>query len=150
MPPALTPEACAREIMDTVPRVMQLIRTEMRRHRPHRLSVPQFRALLFLDRHPEASLSALAEHLGVSRPTASVLVDRLVQRGLVARGTDPAERRRAVLRLTTAGRRQLAEARQYTQARLAERLAGLGEAELARLRDGLQLLQRLLGEVSEG
>lgn len=44
---------------------------------------------------PEASLSALAENLGVSRPTASVLVDRLVQRGLVARGTDPAERRRA-------------------------------------------------------
>ena len=98
---------------------------------------------------PEASLSALAEHLGVSRPTASVLVDRLVQWGLVARGTDPAERRRAVLRLTPAGQRQLAEARQHTQARLAERLAGFGEAELARLLDGLRLLQRLLGEVPE-
>lgn len=150
MPAAIPPEACAREIMDTVPRVMQLIRAEMRRHRPGQLSVPQFRALLFLDRHPEASLSALAEHLGVSRPTASVLVERLVQRGLVARETDPAERRRAMLRLTPAGQRQLAEARQHTLARLAERLAGLGDAELACLLEGLRLLQRLLGEVSEG
>lgn len=150
MSSSLTAEACARAITEVVPRVMHLIRTEMRRHQPGRLSVPQFRTLLFLQRHPGASLSAVAEHLGVSRPTASALVDRLVRRGLVTRSPDPAERRRVVLGLTDAGHQQLAEARRRTQAHIAQRLAGCRPEELAALADGLRLLQRLAEEVAEG
>ncbi|QIA27521.1 MarR family transcriptional regulator [Thermaerobacter sp. PB12/4term] len=149
MMPPVTPQECARLVTEMVPRVMRLIRAEMRRHQPGRLSVPQFRTLVFLDRHPGASLSAVAEHLGVSRPTASALVGRLVQRGLVTREVDPAERRRVVLRLTPAGRENLEVARRRTQASLASHLAGFSPGELAVLAEGLRLLERLSGEVDQ-
>ena len=53
---------------------MRLVRQEMRNHAAPRLTVPQLRALLYLKRHPDASLSAVAEHLGISvglLPTAA-------------------------------------------------------------------------------
>ncbi|HSB81119.1 MAG TPA: MarR family transcriptional regulator, partial [Candidatus Methylomirabilis sp.] len=95
----VTPNACARTVMETVPLVMRFIRGEMRRQSAPLLSVPQFRALAFLHQRPGACLFAVADHLGVSRPTASTIIDRLVRRGLVARSVDPHERRRVILRL---------------------------------------------------
>jgi hypothetical protein len=61
---AITPDLCAREVMETVPLVMRFIRTEMRSRRAPSLSVPQFRVLTFLSRRPGAPLSSVAEHLG--------------------------------------------------------------------------------------
>ena len=63
--PAITPELCAREVMETVPLVMRFIRMEMRSRRAPSLSVPQFRVLTFLSHKPGAPLSSVAEHLGV-------------------------------------------------------------------------------------
>jgi DNA-binding MarR family transcriptional regulator len=45
----------------------------------------------------------IAKHLGVGEPTASHLVDKLVQAGLVDRSEDPMDRRRAIVRLSLAG-----------------------------------------------
>src|SRR3954447_10301930 len=64
------PLACARTMLDGLPLVMWFIRQHMRRHRTRGLSVPQFRALVLIDRFPEASLSAIAEHLGSTLPSA--------------------------------------------------------------------------------
>ncbi|MBI4578561.1 MAG: MarR family transcriptional regulator, partial [Planctomycetes bacterium] len=74
---------CARHLLATVPVVMRFIRHEMRRHRRGGVTVPQFRALVFVSNHADASLSAMAEHLGLSLPAASRLVQGLVQRGLM-------------------------------------------------------------------
>jgi DNA-binding MarR family transcriptional regulator len=134
-------EQCAREVMETVPLVMRAIRAEMRRQRTRTLSVPQFRALIFLSRQPGASLSSLAEYLGVTRPTASALVDRLVRRGLVTRTTHPRERRRLVLALTPSGTRHLQRARDVARGRLAAMLADLSPADLRKVAEGMALLQ---------
>src|SRR5689334_5564645 len=75
--------ACAGAMLDGMPPVMWFIRRHMRRHRTCGLSVPQFRALVLLDRHPTASLSLVAEHLGSSQPSASRLITKLVERGFV-------------------------------------------------------------------
>ena len=143
-----TPEGCARAIMEALPAAMRVLRDEMRRPHLDWLSVPQFRALLYLNRHPGASVSGVAEHLGVTRPTASALIDRLVQRGLVSRSQDPGERRRAVLHLTPAGLEMLEESRRRTQARLAGRLSGLSGDDLAALARGLAVLQAVMRGVS--
>lgn len=143
VPAAPTPEACARDLMETVPSVMRFIRTEMRRHRGARMSVPQFRTLALLGRLPGSSLSDVAEHLGVSRPTASVLVDRLVRQGLVDRVQHPHERRRVALSLTREGEALLERARSHTRATIAGKLAALSPAQLACLAEGLALLRRV-------
>lgn len=58
------------------------------------LSLSQIRALHTLVREPEgASLGDVAEHTGLSLPTASRVVDSLVQRGLATRVESPADRR---------------------------------------------------------
>jgi DNA-binding MarR family transcriptional regulator len=136
----VSPETCASLVIETVPRVNRCLRAEMRRQGASGLSLPQFRALGFLQREPGASLSAVAEHLGVSRSTASAIADRLVRAGLVDRAPDPAERRRVALTLTPAGADLLARARAATRTLVADRLARLSAAQLTAIAAGVAAL----------
>lgn len=129
-----------------VPVVMHFLRAEARRHGTPFLSVPQFRALVFLYRHPGTSLSSAAEHLGVTCPTASVLVDRLVRRGLVDRTAYPQERRRIALTLTTTGAQHLQQARDAARACVASLLTGLSGVELHKIEEGVTLLGKVFTE----
>jgi DNA-binding MarR family transcriptional regulator len=97
----------AAAILETVPLAMRAIRGHMREGRPAGMSVPQFRALLYVRRHPGTGLSEIADHLGTSVPAASELVGRLVRQDLVVRATDPGERRRIQLTLSSSGTDQL-------------------------------------------
>src|SRR4051812_2039393 len=110
-----TPAACARAMLDGMPQVMWFIRRQMRQHRTRGMSVPQFRTLVLLDRYPDASLSAVAENLGSTLPTASRMVSGLVAKGFVVRKVHPTDRRQASLVLTTKGRAAHNTARQATQ-----------------------------------
>ncbi|MBC7259933.1 MAG: MarR family transcriptional regulator [Chloroflexi bacterium] len=138
-----SPEECAREVLDVVPLVMRAIRAEMRSHRTPDLSVPQFRALLFLRRTPGASLSQVADHLGLTPPSASKLVDGLVARGLLARQDSQTDRRRVVLTVTPAGEAILDSALESTQAHLAETLARLDGDSRAAVISAMRALRTL-------
>jgi DNA-binding MarR family transcriptional regulator len=140
----LDAEACARQILETVPLVMRAIRKEMREATEEQLSVPQFRVLAFLGRHRGASLSTVADHLGVTDATASAMVDRLVKRGLVGRETHPLERRRIELRLTRTGSTLLERARGKARTFLTQTLASASPGDLKALVQGLELLRRTL------
>lgn len=120
---------------------MHSIRAAMRRYRAGDLSVPQFRTLLFIRRNPGASLSDVAEHLGLTPPSASTKIDGLVSRGLVKRRESKNDRRRIQLTLTNAGEAMLARAGQETQAHLAERLAVLSETEIEQIVRAMQSLR---------
>jgi DNA-binding MarR family transcriptional regulator len=66
----------------------------------------QYQAMLAIRaRGPEGALttSEIAEELFIGASTAVELLDRLVQRGLVARSTSDEDRRRTLARLTPAG-----------------------------------------------
>jgi DNA-binding MarR family transcriptional regulator len=121
---------CARELLEVAPVVMHSIREAMRYYRAGDLSVAEFRTLLFIRRKPGASLSDVAEHLGLTLPSASKKIDGLVARKLVKRQGSQNDRRRINLTLTNNGEEILIKAREETQARLEERVAVLPEAEL--------------------
>ena len=142
-PPLTSPDDCARELLEVVPPIMRVIRTEMRRQTAPELSVPQFRVLAYLNRNAGGSLSEVADHIGLTRPAMSVLVDGLVNRKLVTRETDPSDRRRLNLTLTRAGQSLYGAARQHTQARLAARLQTLSPAERGALVGTLEQLRGL-------
>jgi DNA-binding MarR family transcriptional regulator len=133
----------AHELLDVVPAIIQSIRVEMRTQRQHDLSVPQFRTLAFLSRHPGSSLSAAAEFIGLTLPTMSVLVEGLVQRGLVDRAADLRDRRRVLLSLTPEGgalhQRVLAAA----EAWLEQLLAPVDTTDRATILHALHLLRPL-------
>ncbi len=130
-------------VMDTVLLIMRTIRSEMRRRRPSDLSVAQFRTLAFLNRYAGASLSDVADHVGLSLPSMSKLIDGLVARGYVVRKVSSADRRRVTLALTAAGRSTLQAVHQETQARLAELLATLSPIERAAVAQAMQALRPL-------
>jgi MarR family transcriptional regulator for hemolysin len=139
----VSPAECAREVLDTVPLIMRTVRSEMRSHRTPDLTVPQFRALTFIHRHPGASLSKAAEHMGLTLPSMSKIVDGLVARQLVLRHTPPEDRRRVSLALTASGQATLRAAREATQARLAEALQTLSPAQRVCIIEAMRTLRPL-------
>jgi len=137
----ISPDECAREVLETVPLVMRTIRAEMRSLRTPDLTVPQYRTLNFLNRNQGTSLSNVAEHIGLTLPSMSTLVDGLVTRSLVSRQTYSGDRRRVTLALTARGRATLQASCDATQAHLAERLAALPASERAIVVQAMQALR---------
>ena len=74
---------------------------------PYRLSVPRYEALtvLWFSRAEELPIGILASRLMLHVASASYLVDRLVEDGLVERVADRSDRRRVIARLTHHGAR---------------------------------------------
>ncbi len=140
---ATSPKACAGEVLDTVPLVMQFLRVEMRRSRGPGISIPQFRVLTYLNRTEGASLSAVADRVGLSLPAMSRLIDGLVSRDLVLREESPEDRRRVTLRLTSLGRELVRTARTGAQTRLADALAGLSASQRGEVVAAMQRLRLL-------
>jgi DNA-binding MarR family transcriptional regulator len=118
-------DACAAEVMDTALWIVRLVRAEIRRTRPGDLSLTQVRALGVLEGHPDCTLSAVAEVLGLTAPSTSHLVDGLVRHRLIERRASAEDRRQVCLRLTARGERALDQAFDVTRKALATRLAPL-------------------------
>ena len=136
-----TPQACAHEILDVTPIVIQAIRFEMRSQRLTDLSVPQFRTVAYINRHPGASLSDAAEFIGLTLSSMSILVNGLVDRGFVCRETSATDRRRVTLTLTATGKTMFNHVLELVQGRLAEMVATLSEAERAVVIEAMTLLR---------
>ncbi len=73
-----------------------------------KITLPQLWVLEHLSRTADCPMNGLARFLGVSRPAATGLVDRLIAQGLVRRSRDPRDRRVVRVELTAKGRAILA------------------------------------------
>ncbi len=140
-----SPADCAELVLEVTPQVMRRIRGEMRLRTLPGLSIAQFRALDYLSHHPQVSLNDVAEHLGLTAPTASKLIQRLVCQKVVARRV-AADRRRVSLSLTQSGSEALSMARSETREQLAERLKTLSPDELAATSVALHALERAFSQ----
>jgi len=136
--------ACAEQLLEAVPLLMREIRAEMRRSAPAALSVPSFRALIFAHTHPGGSLTELAQHLGVTLPTASVAVDKLAARGLLLTSRSNGGQRRRSLHLSAQGGRVIRRAMEHSIDALALRLQSLPARRLEAMQRDLQNLARLV------
>lgn len=139
------PRTCASDLLEVVPLVFRAIRAEMRSNRGADLTVPQFRALIYINRQPDTTLNALADYLGLTAPTACRLVDDLVIRELVTRRPSARDRRRVALQITPPGRQLLESAHQATLRHLSSRLEVLEPEEKALISAAMALLERVFG-----
>jgi len=64
------------------------------------LSFAQMRALKFVKTKGQVSITELAELLNVSAPSASTMVDRLVEKGVLVREPDPDNRRKVIVTIS--------------------------------------------------
>lgn len=101
--------------------------------RAHGLDAQQHQLLLALKGLPAdtaPTVGALAERLHVRHHSAVGLIDRLDQKGLVARESDPADRRRVLVRISPRGEAILRKLTHLHQ----EELSSAGPLLLATLR----------------
>jgi DNA-binding MarR family transcriptional regulator len=110
------------------------------------LSPTTIAALATIERSGPLSPSELARTERVQRPTATRVVARLVEGGLVERLPDESDARGARLSITPAGRRLLRSLRSRKTAYLARRLEGLDPEEREVLARASEVLERLLAE----
>lgn len=110
------------------------------------LSPSQTAALATIERHGTLTPSELADLERIQRPTATRLLARLEDDGLVTRSPDPQDRRCSLIALSDDGRAVLRAVRSRKEAFLAQRLRDLGDDDLATLARAAEILERMLEE----
>lgn len=108
------------------------------------LSPTMAAALATVERAGPLTPSELAEIERVKRPTATRVVARLVEDGLVTKATDPTDGRVSLLSASPEGRRLLKRLRKRKNAYLARRLRELDPGELETLERAAEILEDLL------
>lgn len=140
---ALIIDDLTREFLEVVPLLMRQVRSEFRSHRTPDLSVPQFRALVFVNRNAGTALSPLAEHLGLTLPSTSKMVDHLVLLNYLNRQSSKNDRRKITLEITSLGASVLDRSYQATQNQLQNLLEKLNVEEQESVLASLRILRVL-------
>src|SRR5262245_33117179 len=104
------------------------------------LSMAQLKTLMTLYNCGAASIGQIAENLEIGQPTASHLVDRLVQTQLVQRTEDPLDRRRTLAQLSPGGEELAERINQVRFGTLRRWLAQLDDATLTAFLQALRAL----------
>jgi len=111
------------EIMDGVRAVVRALRINTRAiEKQMGISLAQLWVLQILEQGPAESLNELAVATATHQSSVSVVVRRLVERGLVTRATVNADKRRVRIELTEAGRSLLGKAPPTVQVALVSAL----------------------------
>jgi len=111
------------------------------------LTMPQLAVLEFV--HHPRTVSGIADHIGLSRPATSQMINKLVRRTLVRRSESASDRREKAVELTVQGQELLARISAARTKRFLASLARLSGAAVIRLEKALlQAVTELQGERS--
>jgi DNA-binding MarR family transcriptional regulator len=110
------------------------------------LTSVQFAALDALQHAPGIDQARLAEAIAKDRATIGAVVDRLAQKGLIARVENDKDRRARILRLTASGERTLRALRPVVERVQKEILSGLSSAEYSLF---LQLAAKVIAHAQD-
>ena len=119
----------------------------------HGVSLLGFQVLAILEMREAIPMGHLAEELDVALPNATGLVNRMEERGLVARRDDPADRRVVLVELTPAGRRLISDMESERRERMGKLFGHLDPIQQDRLLQSVKDLvgaARGLGTIEEG
>ena len=114
------------------------------------LTVAQIRVLFRLRNLGPITSGQLASGLGVTLPTVTSVIDRLVARGFAERRDDPGDRRRVIVAVTPAGQAVVEGIQQGRRARLQRAIESLAAEALAGLVAGLQALAAACDALESG
>jgi DNA-binding MarR family transcriptional regulator len=103
-------------------------------------------ALSTVEQHGPITPSDVAARERIQRPTATRVLARLEEQGLITRTVDPWDRRSSLVEATEAGRALLAELRTRKTAFLASRIEALGPEDRATLERATEILEEMIDE----
>ena len=113
------------------------------------LTFAQARALIILAVRKELTVSQLGRLLGVGNPTASILVQQLVERGLVTRTEGTNDRRQTVIRLSDQGAEIGVGRREAREKQWQRWLSHLSDDDLSALARGFSAVIEVIKKESD-
>lgn len=113
------------------------------------VTLPQFRALVVLAISGPRRIVDLAAEFEVQPSAATRMCDRLVRKQLVARHARPDDRRVALVELTPAGRKLVAEVMDRRRDTIADLVANITVSDAEAFSATLQALAEAAGELPE-
>ena len=138
----MAPDADISRSLDAIRAVVRALRINTRAIELEiGISLAQLFVLQQVADRPATSLNDLAERTATHQSSVSVVVRRLVDRGLVTRRADTADKRRVQIELTSAGEKLLVGAPETIQVRLVAALQQMQSGERKQL---AQLLSKWL------
>lgn len=144
-----TPPTSPPELTERAAKLrLAIVRTarRMRQEAGTELGPSSIAALGTIEREGPLTPSELADHERIKRPTATRILVRLAEEGLVSRAADPADGRCSIVTVTAEGRALLNRLRGRKNAYLARRMRGLADEDLEALDRAAEILERLLAE----
>jgi DNA-binding MarR family transcriptional regulator len=103
-----------------------------------------------IDKHGAVPMTRVAELLGSGLPTATGLVSRMEERGLIRRDHDTKDRRVVLVSLTDAGAAEIRDLHETRQRRMAAAITHLSPTEQTNLLTAIRSLRSALARVNEG
>jgi DNA-binding MarR family transcriptional regulator len=103
-------------------------------------------ALATIERSGPLTPSEVARVEGIQRPTATRILSRLTEAGLVSRTTDPSDGRSSIVQITADGRKTLNRLRKRKTAYLARTMRALPDDDVATLTRAAEILEQVLEE----
>ena len=113
------------------------------------LTMPQLRVLFVLFMDGPMRMSVLSSTLGIATATATGIVDRLVERGLITREGDPEDRRAVVCRLSEKGQQLLNRLWESGQARGRSLLETMDPAKLRLIAEAMTAILEAASAVEQ-
>lgn len=104
------------------------------------LTMPQLKVVLLLFLNGPARMSDIASALGVSLATATGVADRLVERDIVVRESQPDDRRVVLCRLSEKGQKMIGGLWQLARDRTKELLEAAATSQLQLITEALEAL----------
>jgi DNA-binding MarR family transcriptional regulator len=101
------------------------------------LTISQLKCLVLLELRGSMAIGQVADLLAMSRSSASITIDQLVQQGLVSRTEDKEDRRRTIVCLTPQGYDLAARLHQGDEAFMRQWFERLTPVDMEALRNGL-------------
>jgi len=106
------------------------------------ITMPQTKIMLILYIHGPARMSDIASELDVTLPTATSLVERLVEKNYVLRETLPEDRRVVLCRLSEAGQEAISQIWQSARRRSKELLEAMDASKLELFVEALEAMHQ--------
>ncbi|VXC47760.1 DNA-binding transcriptional regulator, MarR family [Arthrobacter sp. 9AX] len=140
---SITPDTLAIELRTAVMRTSRRLRVEAT---GEVITPGQYTVLAQLNGSGPTTLRELAEREHVQAPSMTRIVNALADQGFVSRAANPDDGRQVRVDITDAGKAVLEEARNQRTAWLAQRVAGLSEADRLILSQAAHIMQEMSGK----
>jgi DNA-binding MarR family transcriptional regulator len=100
--------------------------------------------------HGPMPMSEIGRKMGISKPYTTVLVDRLIKKGLVERALDASDRRLVNIKLTTAGRDTFKEFRKYAREIVIRNLSSLTSDDISAFYSSMRTIRSITSKLDKG